>query len=161
MKQFPTHIVAVFGVVENDRHEILLLKHRDKGLWMFPGGQVEAGENLIDALLRETREESNMDVAVGRLFCVASNTCSHPGYNGYETVPTKVMFGFTCAYMGGEFKESDETTEACWEHRDSVLKLLTDPPYTEYKAYLNFNGDVKYLEYVTRPEFKLKVEVMI
>ena len=64
MKQFPTHIAAVFGIVENDKNEILLLKHREKAVWMFPGGQVEAGENLIDALLRETREESGMDIEV-------------------------------------------------------------------------------------------------
>jgi 8-oxo-dGTP diphosphatase len=37
----PTHIVAVGGIVENERDEILLVKGRSG--WVFPGGQVEAG----------------------------------------------------------------------------------------------------------------------
>jgi 8-oxo-dGTP diphosphatase len=58
MKQFPTHIVAVDGIVENERNEILLVKNRDKEVWTVPGGQVEIGENLIDALIREIKESS-------------------------------------------------------------------------------------------------------
>ncbi len=158
-KQFPTHIVAVYGIVENDKDEILLLKHRDKGVWMFPGGQVETGENLIDALLRETREESNMDITVERLYCVSSNTGTYQGYNGYGLIPTKVVFGFTCSYVGGDFKDSNETTESFWCPREEVLAALVVPDFVEkFKAYLSFAGEVKYLEYVARPEYVLKTE---
>ncbi|GEM_PF-3094732 len=97
MKRFPTHIVAVFGVVENENREVLLLKHRHHDIWMFPGGQVEVGENLVEALIREAREESGMEIEVGRMFCVTSNTCTYPGYDGYDTVPSKVIMGFACA----------------------------------------------------------------
>ena len=162
MKQFPTHIVAVFGIVENDKNEILLLKHRDKNAWMFPGGQVETGENLFDALLRETREEANMEIKIGKLFCVTSNTSSYPGYNGYDIVPTKVIFGFICEYAGGEFKDSDETTDYRWVHRDSALDMLTAPSLIdEYKAYLDFTGEIKYLAYAVRPNYILKVDKYI
>ena len=44
MKQFPKHIVAAGGIVENDQGEILLVKHCDHKTWAFPGGQVENGE---------------------------------------------------------------------------------------------------------------------
>lgn len=156
-KQFPTHIVAVFGIVENDNQEILLLKHRYKDVWMFPGGQVESGENLIDALVREAKEESNMDVTVHKLLSVSSNTCTYQGYNGYGIIPTKVVLGFTCTYLRGEFRESDETTESCWVSKEKVLDYIKAPDFIEkYQAYLNFNGDIQYLEYVTRPQFKLK-----
>ncbi len=157
--QIPAHIVAVYGIVKNERDEILLLRHRDKGIWMFPGGQVENGENLIDALLRETREESNMDVTVKRLYCVSSNTGTYQGDNGYGLIPTKVIFGFTCSFVSGEFKESDETTESCWCPKDEVLAALVVPDFIEkYRAYLSFTGEVKYLEYVTRPAYELKME---
>lgn len=39
----PTHIVAVGGIVENEKGEILLVKVRNG--WVFPGGQVEVGWN--------------------------------------------------------------------------------------------------------------------
>ena len=47
----PTHIVAAAGIVVNSSGEILLVKNNRRG-WEFPGGQVEVGENLIDAVKR-------------------------------------------------------------------------------------------------------------
>ena len=160
IKQFPTHIVAVFGIVENDKDEILLLKARDKNYWMFPGGQVETGENLIDAVIRETKEESNMDITVNKLYHVSSNTSTHQGYNGYGLIPTKIMMGFICTYIKGEFVDSNETTGFCWVHKDKVLDLLTVDNFIEkYKAYLKYNNSsIKYLEYITNPKHELKVD---
>jgi len=155
-KQFPTHIVAVFGVVENEQGEVLLLKHRDKGTWMFPGGQVETGENLIEALERETMEESGMTIEAGKLFCVDSNTCTYKGYGGYKHVPTKVMFGFACKYIGGTFRESGETTEGRWVARDEVPDMLIDPLREKYLAYLGFEGGIQYSAYVTKPAYALQ-----
>lgn len=50
MKQFPTHIVAVDGIIENGNNEILLVKNSYHNVYTVPGGQVEIGENLIEAL---------------------------------------------------------------------------------------------------------------
>jgi ADP-ribose pyrophosphatase YjhB (NUDIX family) len=158
MKQFPTHIVAVDGIVENEKGEILLVKNRDKETWTIPGGQVEAGENLIDALNREIREESGINATVNRLICVSSNTGTYEGYNGYGIVPTKVMFGFTCTCTGGELTDSDETSEAKWVPREKVMDYITVPNLIErFNAYLYFDGNVQYLEYVTKPEYEMKL----
>ena len=51
----PTHIVAAAGIVVNSNGEILLVKNNRRG-WEFPGGQVEVGENLIEAVKREIME---------------------------------------------------------------------------------------------------------
>ena len=162
MKPFPTHIVAVFGVVENDKNEIMLVKQRNRGVWVFPGGQVENGENLIDALTREAREESNCEIDVHQLFCVCTNTSAYPGYNGYGMIPTKVILGFTCTYKSGEFRESDETTDWLWIAKDKALEVLEVPDLIEkYKVYLGFNGHVQYLEYRTKPEFTLDLSRLI
>lgn len=162
MKQFPTHIVAVDGIVENDKNEILLVKHRDKEIYTIPGGQVEIGENLIDALVREIKEETGIDAEVNKLICVSSNTCTYPGYNGYETVPTKVMLGFTCKYLGGELSTSDETSETLWIPKDKVLEYIAAPNLVErFEAYLNSKGDIQYLEYITKPQYDLKLKCSI
>lgn len=60
---FPTHIVAKGGFVEDGQGNILLVKTRDGG-WVYPGGQVEVGENLIEGLIREIKEESGNDSSV-------------------------------------------------------------------------------------------------
>ena len=63
----PTHIIAAAGIVINENDEILMVKtHR--GGWVFPGGQVEVGENVIDAVKREVMEETGIDIEVGEVF---------------------------------------------------------------------------------------------
>jgi 8-oxo-dGTP diphosphatase len=57
--------VAV-GVVRNHQGDILLSKRADHlhqgGLWEFPGGKVEQGESVFDALVREFQEEVNITI---------------------------------------------------------------------------------------------------
>lgn len=154
----PTHIVACAGVVLNEKNEVLMVKTHNAG-WVFPGGQVEEGENLFDAVKREIWEESGIEVEVGEVFCVASNTGKYPGYNGVKEIPTKVMFDFICKPIGGTLGTSDETSESGWFSKEEALKMIIAPAYIErYKAFLEYNGRPTYMEYVTRPTFEMKVK---
>ena len=105
----PTHIVAVGGIVENEEQEILLVKTIHGG-WVFPGGQVEVGENLMDALYREVYEESGIDILIVNLIGIYSNTGMYKWLDGKTDVPTKVMMDFICQPIGGELAVSEETT---------------------------------------------------
>ena len=60
----PTHIIAGAGIVTNDNNEVLMVKNYNAG-WVFSGGQVEVGENVIDAVKREIMEEAGVDIEVG------------------------------------------------------------------------------------------------
>lgn len=155
----PTHIVAVGGVVVNDEGRILLVKNTYRGIWEYPGGQVEVGESLVDGLRREIREESGIEVEVGELFCVASNTCTYPGYNGVKVVPTKVMFDFICKPVGGAEHTSDETSEVGWFTPEEAQALIAAPALIErFKVYLGHQGRPTYLSYVTKPRFALNLK---
>ena len=159
LKRFPKHIVGVGGIVENDRGEILLVKHRDHKAWAFPGGQVDNGENLTDALIREIKEESGINVHVVKLIAVTSNTAGYEGTNGYEDIPTKVMLDFVCKFIDGKLSSSDETSESKWVRKEEVMDYMSSPAYRHrFQAYLDFDGTIAYLEYVTRPEFCLKLK---
>lgn len=154
----PSHIVAAAGIVINDNGEILLVKTA-RGGWVFPGGQVEVGENVIDAVVREVMEETGVEIDVGELFCVSSNTCKYPGYNGVKEVPTKVMFDFICRAKGGVPRPSEENSESAYFSKEDAEKMITAPAIVErFKAYLEYAGRPAYLEYVTKPEFKLKAK---
>lgn len=153
----PTHIVAVGGIVINESDEILLVKHNRAG-WAFPGGQVENGENLIEALRREILEETGIEAEVGEVFCISSNVAKNKGYNGVEEIPTKVVLDFLCRKLGGQARPSEENSETAWFPRDKVLSMMTTPVYRErFSAYLEYNGRPRYLSYVTQPSFERKV----
>lgn len=158
---FPTHIVAAGGIVEDGKGNILLVKTRDGG-WVYPGGQVEVGENLLAALVREIKEESGIDAMVDYLVGVYSNTGMFKWYDGVTDVPTQVMFDFVCKPVGGELAVSEETTDSRWVPKDRVLDYIIQPAIrTRYQAYLEFNGAVNYMEYVTNPEFIIKQQTRI
>lgn len=67
----PKHIISAAAIVVNDKNEILLIKGPRRG-WEMPGGQVEEGESLSQAAIRETKEESGIDIEIIK-FCHVKN----------------------------------------------------------------------------------------
>ncbi len=97
---FPRHIVAVAGLISDKNGAILLVRSPRRG-WEFPGGQVEEGETLAQALEREVREEAGISISVDALVGIYSNTKQ----------PTKVMFSFLGQWLEGELSTSSESLE--------------------------------------------------
>ncbi|GIP27208.1 NUDIX hydrolase [Paenibacillus sp. J23TS9] len=157
----PTHIVAAGGIVENELGQILLVKTQHGG-WVFPGGQVEVGENLVDALCREIEEESGIIAIVSHMIGVYSNTGIYKWHDGITDVPTKLMLDFVCKPVGGELCTSEETSESCWIDKGKVLDMVTAPAIrTRYQVYLDFDGQIQYMDYVTKPQFEVKMHKTI
>jgi ADP-ribose pyrophosphatase YjhB (NUDIX family) len=63
---------------------VLLHRRAGDSFWALPGGKVEPGESAAEALVREFREELVVDIAVGRLACVAENFFTHQGVAEHE-----------------------------------------------------------------------------
>ena len=102
------------------------------------------------------------DVPPGEVFCISSNTSSYPGYNGVKEVPTKLMLVFICRSTGGIPRPSDENSESAYFPKSRVPELIKTPSYLErYHAFPEYTGRPIYLEYVTKPEFKLKLNMLI
>ncbi len=71
------------------------------GKWVFPGGYVDRGESVPDAAIRETAEESNVQVKL----CSLLNVYSYPR-------SPNVIVVYTAEVIGGDLRAGDETVDA-------------------------------------------------
>lgn len=148
---FPTHIVSVGGLVENDDGKILMVKDPVRG-WEIPGGQVEVGETITDAFKREVKEETGIDIEVGNLISVSSNIGIGIQYDGMSLIPTIVTFGLNAKAISGEITTSEETIEVRWVDRNQVIDLI-DADFTKDRTryMLNFDGRITYFIFSRNP----------
>jgi 8-oxo-dGTP diphosphatase len=79
------------------------------GLWVFPGGFVDRGEELTTAAIREAREESGLDVRLDRLV----NIYSYPN-------AAVIIVVYAATAMGGELCGDDECLEARLFSADNI-----------------------------------------
>ena len=137
----PQHIVAVSGLISHPDGRILLIRGPRRG-WEFPGGQVEEGENLIEAFQREVQEETGVTASIGPLVGIYSNI----------KPPTILGFGFLGNYICGKLATSDESVETEWVARSSALQRVSNPIiYDRMKDMLDFSGRVIYRVYTKDP----------
>ncbi|HFK1440883.1 TPA: NUDIX hydrolase [Bacillus cereus] len=99
----PKHIVAVAAYLTNGKNEVLLTKvHWRADTWELPGGQVEEGEALDQAVCREIKEETGLTVKPIGITGVYYNTSMHI-----------LAVVFKVAYISGEIKiQPEEIQEA-------------------------------------------------
>lgn len=111
--------LTVRGIIKNDANEILIVKRHPKSrtdpeMRELPGGKVESGEEFADALVREIKEETNLDVEIGDFAEAIQNNYSHK-----RTV--QIMM-YLCE-VKGEIKISDEHTEWMWASLEKIKGL--------------------------------------
>jgi 8-oxo-dGTP diphosphatase len=73
-------MITVDAIIERD-DKILLIKRKNepfRGEWALPGGFVEYGESAEDAIIRESKEETNLDIAIKALLGVYSKPGRDP-----------------------------------------------------------------------------------
>jgi len=102
-------IPCVGAVIKDDAGRLLLIKRGHEpaaGRWSIPGGRIEAGESDVDALVREVREETGLEVAAGRLL----GAVQRPGLAG-AVVDIR---DYLAVVTGGELAAGDDAADARW-----------------------------------------------
>ena len=146
----PRHTAVVGCLVRNDDGEVLLIKHHKRG-WEIPQGRVEEGENLLDALRREVREEAGVEIEPGPLAAVWSML----------TPPSAVIFTFLGRYTGGELCGSDDSMEARWFSEDEAIGQVTGSVMSDrLRVLLAYNDTPLYRAYTVRP-YQVQMEACL
>lgn len=70
---------AVSAVVLDETERVLLAYHSGDGSWLLPGGSVQPGESLREAVVREVREETGISAKPDRPYAIVENVVRHKG----------------------------------------------------------------------------------
>jgi ADP-ribose pyrophosphatase YjhB (NUDIX family) len=111
--------IGAFAIVFDERGRVLLCHRRDMDAWNLPGGGVERGELPSETVIRETLEETGLEVVVERLVGVY-------GKAGKD----EIVFAFLCRAAGGRLATSAETDE-CMYWAPGNLPANTFPKHIE------------------------------
>jgi 8-oxo-dGTP diphosphatase len=111
--------LGAFAIIFDDHRRVLLCYRRDIGRWNLPGGRVEPGELPTEAAIRETLEETGLEVEIDRL----SGVYSKPQDND-------LVFAFVCREIGGQLRVTDEAMESRYFDLDD-LPAQTIPKHIE------------------------------
>lgn len=124
---FPEPTVGV--LIFNPRGDLLLLQsHKWRGKYVVPGGHIELGETAVEAVRRESREETGLEVNDIRFLCwqefIFDELFWKPGHF--------IFLDYTCTSEGDQVVLNDEAEAFLWaEPRQALVELDLDP-YTAH-----------------------------
>ena len=137
-------IVGVGAVIWRGPDTLLLIRRGQPprhGEWSIPGGRVEPGETLREALVREIAEETGLTVAVGELINVVElfERDSDGALSHY------VLIDFSCQAGAAEAHPASDVTECRWV---SPAEAVSCVPWEETRriirrsAFLTWGSDI-------------------
>lgn len=123
----PTSIVvAASAFVLDDAGRLLTIRRTDSGLHALPGGRHELGESMTGTAIRETAEETGVEIEVVGLIGIYSNPRHVVEFSDGE-VRQEFSICFRARSLRGEPRSSDESSEVRWVERGDLATLDMHP----------------------------------
>jgi 8-oxo-dGTP diphosphatase len=140
--------VASALLFDEASQKLLIVKNvkGDHVYWSPPGGAVEAGETIEQAVIREVKEESGYDIAVRGLHSVREKVFVGVGHH-------VIIFTFYAVILGGELNIDDpdhDIVEARWVDLETARELMPGlfeqlhltSNWSVNTAYYSYEGEV-------------------
>lgn len=131
-KEYPKQpIVGVGAIIIHDGKMLIVKRGSDpgKGKWSVPGGLVELGETVKEAVEREVLEECNLKVEASHLIDIVDNIIRDKnGRIKYHFI----ILDFFAKLRGGKLKPNSEVIEAKWVPIDEVEKYDLTNTFREF-----------------------------
>jgi 8-oxo-dGTP pyrophosphatase MutT (NUDIX family) len=106
-------VPAASVVVVDDAGRVLLQRRTDNGMWALPGGKMELGESLAECGIRETLEETGLDIEITGIVGTYTNPAHVFAYDDGE-VRQEFSICLLGRPTGGQLQTSDESHEVAW-----------------------------------------------
>jgi 8-oxo-dGTP diphosphatase len=130
--------VGVGAIIVDEAKRVFLAKRgakaqNERGLWEFPGGAVEFGETLHDALIREIREEYGITIVVDDMLTVTDHIL--PAEKQHWVSPS-----YICRIVEGEptIQEPEKCAEIGWFALDAIPGELTQVTRHDLELYREY-----------------------
>jgi 8-oxo-dGTP diphosphatase len=129
-REYPDRpLLGVGGVIIHEGRALLVRRASEplKGEWSIPGGLVELGEKLIDAVKREVHEETGLQVEPGEVLELFDSIWRDAeGRCQYHYV----LVDYLCRVTGGELNAASDVSEVRWA-TEAELPTFSLRPATE------------------------------
>jgi len=119
-RRYPARPVLGVGALIFSGSRVLLVERGGEplaGYWSLPGGGVETGERLEEAVVREVLEETGLAVSAGSIATVFERII--PDANGVPEYHY-VLIDFYCTVHGGELRPGTDSSRAEWVEVDAL-----------------------------------------
>ena len=103
--------------IKKDSKILMVQENKDnkKGKWNMPAGKLEENESIIDAAIRETKEETNIDIKVTGLIAI---------HESISTIGNLIIMYFKGEYVSGKIKyDEKEIADAKWMTIEEISAL--------------------------------------
>ncbi len=114
MREYPKMPVVGVGAVVLNKNKILLVKRGKeprKGYWAIPGGVLNVGETIENAIKREVEEETNIKIEIIRLIDVIEDII----YDDQGNVRFHyILVDYLAKYKEGELQAGSDVSDAKW-----------------------------------------------
>lgn len=123
--------LAAIAVIFDDEGRVLLAQRNQPeslefhNKWQLPGGGIEHGEHPRDTIIREVKEEVDIDVTL-----VAQHPLVFSYYNKQEDIHTMLLV-YTAKYLTGKVAAKEDTNDARWFNISEIDYSLSLPPLSK------------------------------
>ncbi|MCY8026677.1 8-oxo-dGTP diphosphatase [Bacillus sonorensis] len=146
-----TDLQRVTNCVLTSDDKVLLLKKPRRGWWVAPGGKMESGETVRDAVIREFREETGIYVLNPKLkgiftFIIKEND---------QVVSEWMMFTFVADHYTGSHVEESEEGIIRWHQAEDMENLPMAPGDVHILDFMLKGSGLLHGTFTYTPDFEL------